>query len=70
VAGFLRRRGLVRTGEDGRGQVRCFVAGKREPGSATPATFSSSCNTEVWSKFSPHTQPPAVHGEMMIAGTR
>ena len=39
-------------------------------GSTTPVTRSSSRSVEVWSNGSEDTQPPAVHGETMIAGTR
>ena len=39
-------------------------------GSRTPVNRSRNRRTEVWSKSSLHTQPPAVHGETIMQGTR
>jgi hypothetical protein len=39
-------------------------------GAGTPVTFSRNCRLEVWSDRSLNTQPPAVHGETMMVGTR
>jgi hypothetical protein len=39
-------------------------------GSCTPKRFSMNCTIEVWSKTSEQTQPPVLHGDTTIIGTR
>src|SRR3546814_11973694 len=39
-------------------------------GSRTPVNASRKRRIEVWSNGSLHTQPPAVHGEITMHGTR
>jgi hypothetical protein len=39
-------------------------------GTVTPVSCSRNCSTEVWSNVSLAIQPPCVHGETMMHGTR
>jgi hypothetical protein len=39
-------------------------------GSCTPKRFSMNRMIEVWSKTSEQTQPPVLHGDTTIIGTR
>ena len=39
-------------------------------GSCTPKRFSMNRMIEVWSKVSEQTQPPVLHGEITVIGTR
>ncbi len=39
-------------------------------GSRTPNRFSMNRMIEVWSKTSEQTQPPVLHGEITVIGTR
>ena len=39
-------------------------------GSRTPNRCSMNRMMEVWSKTSEHTQPPVLHGEITVIGTR
>ena len=39
-------------------------------GSCTPNRFSRNRMIEVWSNVSEHTQPPVLHGETTVIGTR
>ncbi len=53
--------------------VRSPVTARRHGlmfGSATPKRASSSRSTEVWSNTCESTQPPRVHGETTVIGTR
>ena len=39
-------------------------------GSLTPVTFSRNCSTDVWSYTCELVQPPVLHGDTTVIGTR
>jgi hypothetical protein len=63
VFGVLKSNADVRSPQTARRHGEMF-------GSATPNRASTKRMTEVWSKTWEFTQPPRLHGEMTIIGTR